>query len=268
MELTEILARLSVLNRDNGKRFSKTDRLDAIAELLWNSSYRRVNADGLFNLYARKPLSQLLKEPVTIISTHVDCERGITACFSVSADETHLRGTYDNAITNAAAVAAMLSDRLPDNVLVAFTGDEEEEGEGAKQLLQFLLRQNSRVRAIVVLDVTEMAWDAKADFTVENDFFDDEIGEKIVRAAKASGYTWRYVPADPDDVPPYVPRNCLIPEEADEDESWDYDEERQQCFSYCLPVSGDMHSDAGVLARKVSFERYYETLIRLMQVMS
>ncbi|MCR4646554.1 MAG: M20/M25/M40 family metallo-hydrolase [Oscillospiraceae bacterium] len=268
MELTDILTRLSVLNRDNGKYFFRTDRLDAIAELLWNSSYRRVNADGLFALYAKKPLSQLMQAPVTVISTHVDCERGITACFSASVDETYMRGTYDNAVTNAAAVAAMLSEQLPDNVLIAFTGDEEEDCGGAKQLLAFLRRQNARIRAIAVLDVTDMAWNAKADLTVENDFFDDDLGETIIRTVQASGYTWRYVPADPDDVPDYVPKGCLIHEEADEDESWYYDEERQQCFSFCLPIFGPMHSDEGVLARKASFPHYYDMLIRLMQAIS
>ena len=43
-----LLTQINVLNYDNGKKFTRTDRLDAICELLWNSSYRRINANGYF----------------------------------------------------------------------------------------------------------------------------------------------------------------------------------------------------------------------------
>ena len=51
MELFDILSEISAINRDNGKKFTQTDRLDAITSSLWDSNYRRINSDGLFNLY-------------------------------------------------------------------------------------------------------------------------------------------------------------------------------------------------------------------------
>ena len=44
------------------------------------------------------------------------------------------------------------------------------------------------------------------------------------------------------------------------DESWDYDEENIKCFSLCIPVGGDMHSDEGVFARIRSLKEYVEVL--------
>ena len=67
-----LLTQINVLNYDNGKKFTRTDRLDAICELLWNSSYRRINANGLFHLYSKVPLSKLPDELI-VVSSHVDC---------------------------------------------------------------------------------------------------------------------------------------------------------------------------------------------------
>ena len=55
MELIDVLNAVCVINKDNGRKFMKTERIDAITSLLWNSKYRRVNPDGLFILYAAKP---------------------------------------------------------------------------------------------------------------------------------------------------------------------------------------------------------------------
>lgn len=49
IDLFSVLKSLSVINRDNGKKFTCTDRLDTISSILWNSKYRRINSDGLFN---------------------------------------------------------------------------------------------------------------------------------------------------------------------------------------------------------------------------
>ena len=251
------------LNRDDGQRFTKTDRLDAIQRLLWDSQYRRVNPQGLFHLYAKRPLDRL-EGPVILVSSHVDCESGITRCFCEDAGDGLLRGTFDNAATNAAVLSLMLEGALPDTVLVAFTGDEEEDSHGAIQTVRFLRSQRVKIDLAVVLDVTDMGWKEGAGFTVENNFWDDARGRRVIERVGHLSAEWRFVPEDPDDVPSYVPTERVIDQEAEEDESWELDELDVPCFSLCLPVRGNMHSDCGVLARRESFIAYRSALAAVL----
>ena len=265
MDLISVLKQVSVLNRDNGAVFTNRERLDAIALLLRGSGWDRVEADGLFHLYAQKPVAALGKH-VLVVSSHVDCQRGISRCFTRVIDDDTLLGTFDNAITNAAIVYLMLAGRLPEDVLVAFTGDEEEDSRGAKDVSRFIRKNDLRVLNLFVLDVTGEGWGSKADFTVENDFWEESFGKKIIDLVKQTGCTWYYVPAEPDEIPGFIPKDRIIPMEADEDESWEYDEADLPCFSFCLPVKGEMHCDAGTLARTASFQRYTKVLERMLNI--
>ena len=266
MDLLSLLSAVTVLNRDDGERFLVTDRLDAVSSLLAGSRFRRVEAPGLFHLYAERDPAMLTGRSVIVVSSHADCEAGITGCFSREEGKDTLLGTYDNAITNAAIVWLMLSDRLRDDVIVAFTGDEEAGCAGAADLVRFLRERQIRVRHLFVLDVTDMAWGDKADFTIENNFWHDDFGKKIVSAAEGFPWTWRFVPSDPARVPAFVRKDNLISAEATEDESWCYDEHGINCCSVCLPVRGPMHSDRGVKARKASLFHYTEALGRLLEL--
>lgn len=261
MDFFEILEAVMVPNRDDGRRFTCTERIERIDGLLWNSKYRRVDPDGLYLLYAAKPLEQI-ERPV-VLSSHIDCVPAMTRLFSEEAGEGLIRGTYDNGITNAAVLALMLDGRLPDNVLVAFTGDEERDSNGAVQLMRRLTERGKRPSMVAVLDVTDMGWTEGADFTVENNFWTDDQGRTVIAAAMQTAGSWRFVPEDEDEIPDYVPRELVIRQEAEPDESWDYDEQGQVCFSLCLPVWGPMHSSRGVLARKSGCLAYLEALERI-----
>ena len=116
---------------------------------------------------------------------------------------------------------------------------------------------------MIVLDVTDFGWKEGADFTVENDFWNKKNGQLVCDTADKLGYPWLFVPKDPDNIPDYIPENRVYPEEAEQDESWEYDEQKVKCFSLCLPVYGKMHSDEGVIARKQSFIHYVEMLNRV-----
>ena len=106
-----------------------------------------------------------------IISSHVDCEHKITDCFSevCDTDNSLIKGTYDNLLTNASIVSLMLEGELPENVLIAFTGDEEVGSKGARKLTKYLKKNSIEIKCAIVLDVTDMGWKEAADFTVEND---------------------------------------------------------------------------------------------------
>ena len=262
-DIFSILHQIMRLNRDDGRRFTRADRLDEIQRLLWDSRYRRVNPQGLFHLYAARPLDQM-EGSIVLVTSHVDCERGITHCFCEDAGDGLLRGTFDNAATNAAILSTMLADALPDSVLVAFTGDEEEDSHGVIEAVKFLRSRRVNIDWAVVLDVTDMGWKEHAGFTVENNFWDEALGRKVIERVGWLSAEWRFVPEDPGDIPPYISPGRAIPVEADADESWDLDEMDVPCFSLCLPVNGDMHDDRGVLARKGSLASYCDALTAVL----
>ena len=253
-----LLLQMNALNYDNGKKFIKTDRLDNICELLWSSSYRRINANGLFHLYSKVPLSELPDELI-VISSHVDCQRQITKCFSKDYDNDLMQGTFDNSLTNAMAVSLMLEDALAMNVVVAFTGDEEEDSNGAADVAAFFRKLHKKIK-VIVLDVTDMGWREGCAFTIENNFWSDTTGKIVLRLSAETGYPWRFVPSDPYEIPAYILNKYVIDQEAEPDESWEYDEHEVECFSLCIPTKGEMHSDDGVFLRKASLAPYMEIL--------
>jgi hypothetical protein len=255
MDFFEILRQIMLPNKDNGLYFTNTQRLEKINALLWYSKYKRVNADGLFALYSVKPICEI-KSPI-LISSHIDCV--MNSFFTKENDEKTIIGTYDNCITNAAVLTLMLGGKLRDDVIVAFTGDEERDSKGAMQLCAYLRKNKINPLVTIVLDVTDMGWN-EADFTVENNFWLDPLGQKIIGAASSLDAMWKFVPSDLDDIPNYIPSRNVILEEAEADESWEYDEEELECFSLCIPVRGDMHSESGVLAKKSSCLKYVNAL--------
>ena len=262
-DLLYILKRLSVVNQDDGLTFTDTERLDSISFLLSGSPYRKAEADGLFHMYSRRPVHEI-SGPVILVSSHVDCHRRITRCFTEIRDDGYLLGTFDNSITNAAIVYLMLSSELPDNVLVVFTGDEEEDSRGAADVSHFLRSCSLDIKNVFVLDVTSEGWDEHADLTVENDFWDEDFGERVIELLGETDSRWRFVPEDPDEIPDFIPKECIIHTEADPDESWEYDEEDCPCFSFCLPSAGEMHSDEGIAVRISSFRKYTEAFGRIL----
>ena len=262
-DLFAILNQVMQLCRDNGQIFTNTGRLDEIQRLLWNSRYRRVNPQGLFHLYAARPLDQIDRS-VILVTSHVDCAAGISRCYCEAAGDNLLRGTFDNAATNAAILTLMLEGTLPDCVLVAFTGDEEVESRGITETVRFLQSKHINIELAVVLDVTDMGWEERAGFTVENNFWDEAIGGKVIERVGRLNAEWRFVPEDPEDIPPYVPPERVIPFEAEPDESWQLDEMEVPCFSLCLPIRGAMHSDRGALARRSSFPACRAALAALL----
>jgi len=258
MDFFEILKNMMLPNRDNGMEFTNTERIEKITALLQESKYRKVNEDGLFLLYAADQIAKI-EHPV-LISSHIDCVEEITGFFSKEYGDDMILGTYDNGITNAAVLYLMLTGKMPNNVLVAFTGDEECSAAGARQVVDYLTKRQKKPVVTIVLDVTDMGWDAQVDFTVENNFWDDNLGKKIIGTVQLASSRWRFVPSDEENVPQYVGHPYVIYEEAEEDESWEYDEHNWTCFSFCLPTCGPMHSNEGLLARKSGCMRYMEGL--------
>ena len=160
----DILTTVTVDCQDNGERFTVTDRVAAIEQMLEQTDYKLIGRQPLALLYSKREVRE--DDRVLLISSHIDCV--YPRCFC-SDEGDCLRGTFDNSFSNAALLWNMLNDRLPDNVVVAFTGNEESDSRGAVQTVVALGRLGCEVPTALVLDVTNEGWESGALFTLEND---------------------------------------------------------------------------------------------------
>ena len=241
----DILQTVTIDCKDNGEYFTVTDRVAVIERMLTGSCYRLVAREPLALLYAKRELCE--GDRVLLISSHIDCL--YRACFCNDEGDC-LRGTFDNSFSNAALLWNMLNDRLPDNVVVAFTGNEESDSQGAVQAVVALGRMGCEVPAALVLDVTNEGWESGALFTLENDLGIDMLtAYNIISSLECYGGRFAFK------------------HNAEPDESWDYAEYGIPSLTLCVPVCGELHSDAGVLLRKESAMEYCNVLALMARVL-
>ena len=234
----DILQAVTVDCKDNGEAFTVTDRVAVIEHVIGKTDYRLIARQPLALMYAKRELRE--GDRVLLISSHIDCV--FSKCFCSDEGEC-LRGTFDNSFTNAALLWNMLNNTLPDNVVVAFTGDEERDSHGAVQAVVALGQSGCEVSAALVLDVTNEGWENGALFTLENDLGVDILtGYNIISSLEKYDGSFAF-------------KHNALP-----DESWDYADYGIPSLSLCVPVGGELHGDAGVLLRKESALEYCRVL--------
>lgn len=245
-----ILAQIAVRGEDDGERFTNTARVDAIAECLKGSGWRLFHDGSLARIYAHHGFNQ--SKPAVVVSSHVDMVAD--HCYA-DCDGKLWKGSFDNLITNAVAVACMKADAFAPNVLVAFTGDEEEESGGADEVAETLEARGVAVKFAVVTDVTSEGWAEGKSFTIENVLPEEDEDEQaeLVKELRAS-------------VSAIDPRPCMIVE-GEQDEAWEYDEYEIPTCSVCIPCAGDMHSEEGVEIRPSAVEPYAQALAAVSRAM-
>ncbi len=260
-----ILNRVNVISIDDGRRFTDTTRLDAIEQILCEAnSPWAVDASGpLFRLYSRSG-SPLVDRPV-VISSHVTSSY-VKYFHRPLENSVELIGTFDNSITNATVLELMLSDRLPKDALVAFTGDGEESSQGALDLIAFLRNGGRLPKAVLVLDITDDS-SYGSPCTLENYFAngsqglpsDEQEFHNFLQQAFKRGV-------------PSVHHDTASP-----DESWQYDEEGVHVVSLCIPSAPAdinnifdnwIHSANGVCIRADLLPAFGESLVRLASHLS
>ena len=234
----DILQAVTVDCKDNGESFAVADRVAAIERMLEKTGYRLISRQPLALLYAKRPLRE--GDRVLLISSHIDCV--YNRCFCNDEGDC-LRGTFDNSFGNAAVLWNMIHNRLPDNVVVAFTGDEERDSRGALQVVEALGEFGVEVTTALVQDVTNVGWESGTLFTIENDLGIDILtGYNIISSLEQYGGRFAF-------------KHNALP-----DESWDYADCGIPSLTLCVPVGGELHGDAGVLLRKESAVEYCNVL--------
>lgn len=301
IEREELLEKITKkLTRDDGEKFYETERLDYIKTVLKDSAYEIFEETGLVVIYKKKNAD--LPEKVVLISSHVDCVDGITIPNFKLTKKGNYKGTFDNAATNAAVVIAMLENRFEDNVVIAFTGDEEENQEGAKQAIEYLQVREKKVVAIA-LDVTFDLESEKEDYTTyKNASYtidnlclntDEQIVRSLFDIAKNLGVPFMVTraddEADKDEYGNWIGYDYFSGE--NENKTGDYYEafrEVEECaaqdeaieyskydncigtFSLCLPTDDDsdtnpptMHTNELIKIKKKSFTEYIEAVTHI-----
>lgn len=240
-----LLKAVTVDCKDSGKEFLVTDKITAIECLLKETPYNLIAREPLALLFARRMPQE--GEKVLLISSHIDCV--YNSCFCSENGE-FFHGTFDNSFGNAAVLWCMINGMLPENAVVAFTGDEEKESAGAVQALLALGRMGCTISSVIVQDVTNEGWESDALFTIENDSgFDILQAYNIVSSLE-----------------PYSGKFAFR-HNAEPDESWDYAEYGIPSLTLCAPVGGNLHGDEGVLLRRESVAVYCKVLARLARLL-
>lgn len=258
----KVLEKVNVMCTDNGSEFTEKKRLKAIKKIAKGTDYKRIKVPGLFRLYSKVNFEKTKMSNDTrliVFSAHVDCHPNIARCFTEDVNKNIIKGTFDNSITDAAAVYLMKEGNMPSNVVFAFTGDEENKSRGARDLSRYLYGLK-RDFVVIVLDVTDEGFEQDSDFTLENDFANSDVMYDVGEVLEGLNIKYNYLPGNIDSMTPYIPADRRLPIEGQEDESWEYDEADICCFSICMPVKGDMHSNDGVEARKDSLVNYVKVI--------
>ena len=82
----------------------------------------------------------------------------------------------------------------------------------------------------------------KNDFSFENSCNADRWTEDKLKCFENSGYKWKHE------------------DNYEDDETAEYSKYGLECFSFCIPVKGEMHSNDGVKVRKSTYDKYIEAL--------
>lgn len=261
MNLTELICDLTLPCADNGRDFTCTDRIHRIRDLLRSTPYACLGEKPLAQVWRHPDFDPAL--PLVLVSSHID---SLYTNYHASCDNGILLGTFDNSVTNAVILSLILEGRFPQQVLVAFTGDEENDSRGADQVMDIIgsISPNSiHPEMVVVLDITEESYESHS-FTFENLFRASKASPSAQLRFETRHALTRFLrdlvaPSDP-----------VIIEEGEPDESWQYDEHDLNCFAFCLPcktITGDMHDDEGVYVKESSAHQYANTLANVLVLM-
>lgn len=280
MEFTEkelrheqVMSAVAKMCRSDKRGFTETEKLDSIRDLLIDSGYHEILLHG----------AQIWRKNFTspidiIVSSHADVVNSISKCSSELSDDGYYSGTYDNSGTTAAAVIAMLEGDIPDNVMFAFTADEETgRCMGAKQALEYA-RNFGYDPTCIALDVTYEGYDEGHLFTVENlssghkknedmDFLND-VAQSMMNLETEGKQSCHFVKISKNSIPSLLGSEYIAKDSGWFDEAQAYVNEHAKAFSLCLPCEGNMHSNRGVDVRQPVFEGYINALESMIYEMA
>lgn len=246
--------------------WGRRDRLDRILGLA--EGYYSIEGD-ISLLFSRTPFEELKRfRHVILLSSHADTvpRKQFLSFFEQSG---LLTGTFDNTGTNAALVALMQENILPDNVVYAFTGDEETGCcAGAAEVIHILISLGVGQVHPFALDMTYEGYGVsvagkQVGFTLEGVGPGDEKMVSVVEGFASEGHPYLCVPRR------YFPEGVSLGHRAKRiamfDEGAVYRELVGRGCSLCLPCgNGDMHSGKGVDMQQSVYFAYIDAITSII----
>ena len=254
--------------------FTETEKLEAIEKELEGSAFKRVKStDNHFSLWAQTTFRNCDKtKPIFLVTSHADNVSAITTPSSkVSKDGWFYHGTYDNLGTNAASVILMKEHKMPDNILFAFTANEENgKCTGLKHIVEQLWNSGYEKICGIALDVTYEGFDEGYLYSLENasnESFIESIS-KAVMNMEPKNRTFSFTALDKNNIPANLPQKYLSTDYGWFDEAMAFAKLGVPACSFCLPSDGQMHGNSGLDVRQATFEGYLLSLTSFIYSMT
>lgn len=240
----EIIKKITVNCTDNTRYFIVDDRIKVIKSLLSKTSYKLVYDGELVKIYGKNEI----KGDVKIISSHIDCVEYDS--FFVIDNGEYYEGIFDNALTNAIVIQAMIEDKFKADVFIAFTGSEEKgDFGGAREVVRFANEKGIKIMKVIVTDATFENYDtcgvSYENFYNQSNDFENIMLNKI------------QIPVE----------EVSFVKDACPDEAHKYKQLGISTYSLCIPTASlsddyeDMHANDGLRVKKTSVDIYYKALV-------
>lgn len=245
--LAALIGAVNAPGADDGRKFTDARRRQAVIALAGRAKLFRPVLDDGFSLVYGGAIDP--ERTVVLLSCHIDHPFKAAELF-LKAGKGGLTGTLDNSVCAGLLLDLLRRGELPDNVLAAFTGNEERGMRGAKALIAHLRRGALKkyaagLGAVLTLDVTPD--NAAMPVSLENVAPNKRLRARLGFENPAAAAAWvgaRLKAAG-------VPYGTLL--KALPDESFAYAAAGLSALSFGLPVApragrgkADVHDPAGV----------------------
>lgn len=241
----EIMKALCVPSYSNSNGFTEDEKRIVMRDLLKDSGYTE-HEGTLTSVWTKGD------NITTLVSTHIDMVHAITQPFAELNDGIYT-GTWDNLITNSVIVSLMMNNDFSNNVALAFDGEEEScSFAGLKEAIDYFENKGILLQHVITTDVTHEAYDTNCAVSIENmncnETENEDMLSKIYRVFGDGFYFPQF--GAPDEAYLLKRLSRHIPG-----------------FSYCIPSSGPMHSNAGMTVKEDVYNRYRAGLAKIANIL-
>ena len=147
----------------------------------------------------------------------------------------------------------MLEGAFADNVALAFDGEEEScSFAGLKEAIYYFENKNILLQHVITTDVTHEAYDINCAVSIENmNYNETEREDMLSKIHRVFGDDFHFPQfGAPDEAYLLKQLSRHIPG-----------------FSYCIPSSGPMHSNAGMTVKEDVYNRYRAGLAKIANIL-